>query len=141
MTDSALLSLLRKIPLFAELQDDALTELARRCVARQFAAGQVLFTTGEECRGLYMIESGRVRIYRTDPSGREQVLHIPQRVEMLGIVEQASEIAEYDDLFINSVVDDHGSAVRLSWSDRASLPLAPAGHEGLMRSPPHLFTC
>jgi CRP/FNR family transcriptional regulator len=31
---------------------------------------------GEECRGLYIIEAGRVRIYRTNPEGREQVLHI-----------------------------------------------------------------
>jgi CRP/FNR family transcriptional regulator len=76
MPDTALLSLLRGIPLFAELQDDALAELARRCVSRSFAVGHVLFTTGEACRGLYLVESGRVRIYRTDPSGREQVLHI-----------------------------------------------------------------
>lgn len=76
MTERALLSLLAKIPLFAELQDDALAELARRCVARSFGAGHVLFTSGEECRGLYIVESGRVRIYRMDPSGREQVLHV-----------------------------------------------------------------
>jgi len=70
------LALFRQIPLFAELHDDALTQLARRCVSRAVPAGHVLFTTGEESRGLYMIESGRVRIYRTDPAGREQVLHI-----------------------------------------------------------------
>jgi CRP-like cAMP-binding protein len=45
-------------------------------VTRPVAAGNVLFTTGEECRGLYLIELGRVRIYRSDPAGREQVLHI-----------------------------------------------------------------
>lgn len=71
-----IVALLRKIPLFAELQDDALAQLASRCVARPAPSGHVLFTTGEECRGLYMVESGRVRIYRTDPSGREQVLHV-----------------------------------------------------------------
>jgi cAMP-binding proteins - catabolite gene activator and regulatory subunit of cAMP-dependent protein kinases len=76
MSESALVSLLHKIPLFAELPDEALSELARRCVSRPVLAGHVLFTTGEECRGLYMIESGRVRIYRTDESGREQVLHV-----------------------------------------------------------------
>jgi len=74
--DAPLLALLHRIPLFAELHDDALLQLARRCVTRTAGAGQVLFTTGEECRGLYMVESGRVRIYRTDPSGREQVLHV-----------------------------------------------------------------
>lgn len=69
-------SFLRQIPLFAELDDDALMQLAERCVSRTVSAGHVLFTTGDECRGLYMVESGRVRIYRTDPAGREQVMHI-----------------------------------------------------------------
>ena len=39
-------------------------------------AGHVLFITGDECRGLYIIETGRVRIYRTNSEGREQVLHV-----------------------------------------------------------------
>jgi CRP/FNR family transcriptional regulator len=75
-TGSPLVDLLRRIPFFAELHGDALQLLARRCVTKSVSAGHVLFTAGEECRGLYMIESGRVRIYRTDPAGREQVLHI-----------------------------------------------------------------
>lgn len=75
ITSTPLVALLRVIPIFAELRDDALQQLAHRCVTRSVPAGHVLFTTGEECRGLYMIESGRVRIYRTDPAGREQVLH------------------------------------------------------------------
>jgi CRP-like cAMP-binding protein len=73
---SPLVSLLHGVQLFSELNDDALRQLARRCVTKTFSAGSVLFTTGEVCRGLYVIESGRVRIYRLDPSGREQVLHI-----------------------------------------------------------------
>jgi CRP/FNR family transcriptional regulator len=75
-TKPPLAEFLRRIPLFAELHDDSLRQLADRCVTKSAAAGTVLFTTGEECRGLYMVESGRVRIYRTDPAGREQVLHI-----------------------------------------------------------------
>lgn len=75
-TRSPLVTLLRRIPLFAELHDDALHQLARRCVTKSVPVGNVLFTTGEECRGLYIIEAGRVRIYRTDPAGREQVLHV-----------------------------------------------------------------
>jgi CRP-like cAMP-binding protein len=73
---SPLLALLHRIPLFTELRDDALLLLARRCVTKSVPAGTVLFTAGEECRGLYMIDTGRVRIYRTDVAGREQVLHI-----------------------------------------------------------------
>jgi CRP-like cAMP-binding protein len=70
-----LLDLLRQLPLFASFGEEALVRLAARCVTRTFAAGHVLFTTGESCRGLYIVESGRVRIYRTSPTGREQVLH------------------------------------------------------------------
>src|SRR5688500_15816873 len=68
--------LLRKIAMFADLDEGALARLAERCVARSVGAGHVLFTTGEACRGLYIVESGQVRIYRTSPEGKEQVLHV-----------------------------------------------------------------
>lgn len=69
-------SLLRQVPIFAELDDTLLARLAERCVARTVGPAHVLFTTGEECRGLYIIDSGRVRVYRTSPEGKEQVLHV-----------------------------------------------------------------
>lgn len=62
--------------MFAELEEATLEQLAQRCITRDVPRGHVLFTTGEESRGLYIIQTGRVRIYRTDPEGREQVLHI-----------------------------------------------------------------
>ena len=67
---------LRRIALFSQLDDRSLGALAARCVRRTVGAGVVLFTAGEPYRGLYMIESGRVRIYRLSSDGREQVLHI-----------------------------------------------------------------
>lgn len=72
---TTLVALLHDIPLFAELDDAALRQLAERCVTKTVPPGHVLFATGEECRGLYMVQTGRVRVYRTDPAGREQVLH------------------------------------------------------------------
>lgn len=69
-------ALLCQLPIFSELDDAAIRQLADRCVARNFAAGRVLFTAGDSCRGLYVIETGRVRVYRTSPDGKEQVLHI-----------------------------------------------------------------
>lgn len=69
-------ALLRALPIFAELDDAVLARLAQRCVPRTVGEGHVLFTTGEPCRGLYVVASGRVRIYRTSPEGREQVLHV-----------------------------------------------------------------
>jgi CRP/FNR family transcriptional regulator len=68
--------ILRQIPIFSELDAGSLARLASHCVPRSVPAGFVLFTTGEACRGLYIIETGRVRIYRISTEGREQVLHI-----------------------------------------------------------------
>jgi CRP/FNR family transcriptional regulator len=67
---------LTRLPLFATFADDAITRLVARSVRRTYAAGHVLFTTGDPCRGLYVIETGRVKIYRTSPTGREQTLQI-----------------------------------------------------------------
>ena len=70
------ITLLRQLPIFSELDELPLRRLAERCVTRNVPAGHLLFATDEECRGLYIIESGRVRIYRTSAEGKEQVLHI-----------------------------------------------------------------
>ncbi len=71
-----LVTFLRRLPLFAELDECDLALLVARCVTRTIGAGHPLFVTGEECRGLYVVESGRVRVYRTSPDGREQVLSL-----------------------------------------------------------------
>ena len=69
-------ALLKQLQIFSELDQPALERLASRCGSREMPAGTVLFTAGETCRGLYVVESGRVRIYRVSPEGREQVLHL-----------------------------------------------------------------
>ncbi len=50
--------LLRQIPIFSELEDAVIHQLASRCIARDFGTGRVLFTAGDTCRGLYVIQSG-----------------------------------------------------------------------------------
>lgn len=71
-----IIAILRQIALFSGLDDTALSRLAERCVRRSVGSGVVLFTAGEPYRGLYMVEAGRVRVYRISSDGREQVLHI-----------------------------------------------------------------
>ena len=69
-------TLLHQLPIFADLDASAVDRLAARCVSRSVGEGHVLFNAGDACRGLYIVESGRVRIYRTSAEGKEQVLHI-----------------------------------------------------------------
>lgn len=65
---------LARVPLFNELAEEELRFLSDRAVARHYAPGELIFSEGESCTGLYIVESGQVRIFKTSPSGREQVL-------------------------------------------------------------------
>ena len=67
---------LAKVPLFSGLTESELGFLAQRAVCRDYGAGEMVFGEGEPCSGLYMVESGNVRIFKSSPNGREQVLSI-----------------------------------------------------------------
>lgn len=50
--------------------------LTQRVVAKQFAAGELIFAEGDPCTGMYVVERGYIRIFKSSPGGREQVLSI-----------------------------------------------------------------
>lgn len=70
--------LLQKIPYFATLNRDnpALLELARAVSCEQYERGQLLFLEGDACRGIYYLAEGQVRLFKSEPGGREQVLQL-----------------------------------------------------------------
>jgi CRP-like cAMP-binding protein len=70
-----LLAILGGLRLFRELEPEALEQIAARCVVRKAPARRLLFRMGDPCEGLWVVIRGRVRIYRANRSGREQVLH------------------------------------------------------------------
>jgi len=67
---------LAKVPIFSGLTEGELSFLAQRAVARIYSAGQSVFGEGQSCSGLYVVESGHVRIFKSAANGREQVLSI-----------------------------------------------------------------
>ena len=67
---------LAKVPLFSGLTESELGFLVPRTVSRNYSAGETIFGEGEPCSGLYVVESGNVRIFKSSASGREQVLSI-----------------------------------------------------------------
>ena len=69
-------STLQRTPLFAELTKEELGYIGERAVPRRFGPGQLIFSEGNSCSGLWIIESGRGRMFKSSPSGREQVLAI-----------------------------------------------------------------
>ena len=73
---SAARGLLEKVPIFGDLTDSELDFLSARAVPRTFQAGEVIFSEGQPCAGLYVVESGSVRIFKSSAGGREQVLGV-----------------------------------------------------------------
>lgn len=69
-----LAAVLGKTPLLAGLSQPELQSLAARTVRKLFSAGELIFSEGEPCNGLHIIARGKVRIFKTSMSGREQVL-------------------------------------------------------------------
>ena len=67
---------LRRVPIFSGLSDSELSYLTQRAVPRQYAPGEIVFAEGEPCAGLYVVQSGHIRIFKSSASGREQVLSI-----------------------------------------------------------------
>lgn len=69
-----LATVLARTELLKSLSQPELQMLAAHAVRRQFTAGELLFSEGEPCNGLHVIARGKIRIFKTSISGREQVL-------------------------------------------------------------------
>ncbi len=67
---------LAKAPVFAGLSDEEFAFIVPRIVSRKYSAGETIFAEGEPCAGFFVVESGNVRIYKSSPNRREQVLSI-----------------------------------------------------------------
>jgi CRP-like cAMP-binding protein len=75
-SSSGALDLLRRVQIFSGLSETELHFLSQRAVPRTYQKNEILFTEGDPCTGLFVIESGQVRIFKSSSSGREQILAI-----------------------------------------------------------------
>ena len=74
-----MLHLLEAVPYFTDLAPSVRATIATRCRAKSLRVGQLVFMEGDPCQDLYILESGRVKFYRTSPEGREQTLKVFDR--------------------------------------------------------------
>jgi len=68
--------ILRNVPLFAGLDEDALTILAARLRRRKMPPGTPIVYKGDPAGPLYLIASGRVKIHQATASGDEVILEV-----------------------------------------------------------------
>jgi CRP/FNR family transcriptional regulator len=70
------LAVLRRVALFADLSESELAFLADHATLKHFAPNESIFSEGDICLGLFIVQSGAVKIFKMAPSGREQVLGV-----------------------------------------------------------------
>ncbi len=69
-------ALLRNVPLFKDLDDRELAEVAEVCREEKFVSGAYVFREGEAGNRLYLITEGEVRISRDVPGSGEEALAV-----------------------------------------------------------------
>jgi len=67
-------SLLRAVPYFQALDEEALDSVAREVIVRHYVGGALIFLEGEPGAGLHLVAGGLCKVYRLSITGREQVL-------------------------------------------------------------------
>ena len=94
---------LERTKLFHSSSVVELAWIADRAVEQRLKTGEMLFFSGDEARGLFVVVSGRIRAFQHNSEGREQVMHVDSAGATIGDVPvfddgpyPASAIAEED---------------------------------------------
>jgi len=95
---------LTNTPLFQGLPEPQVDKLTRIVTEHSFAGGQVIFAEGDKADGFYIVVTGRVKIYKLSPEGKEQILHV------FGPGEPFAEVA----MFSGGTLPAHAEAIKES---------------------------
>jgi len=64
------------LPLFSGLKEEDLKRIRAIALPKHVAKKGILFSEGEEARGFYVILTGRVKLFKISPGGKELILHV-----------------------------------------------------------------
>ncbi|EGB13588.1 transcriptional regulator, Crp/Fnr family [Pseudodesulfovibrio mercurii] len=80
------LAAVRGVTFFRGLPEDQLAKLAAIAVTRRYDKGETLFLADAPADGFHAPITGRVKVFRTSPAGKEQILHVFGPGEAVGEV-------------------------------------------------------
>jgi CRP/FNR family cyclic AMP-dependent transcriptional regulator len=75
---------LRQAPLFSGLDDEAAAALEASMAPASLRRGEILFNEGDDGNQLYVVIDGKIKLGRTSPDGRENLLAILGPGQMFG---------------------------------------------------------
>ncbi|MFC4024624.1 Crp/Fnr family transcriptional regulator [Oceanobacillus longus] len=83
-TNEANQSCVSLVPIFNHLENDQMNEIMTTAQSVSFKKGEMIYHAGEQSDSLYIVNKGKVRIYRLSESGKEQLVRILNTGEYTG---------------------------------------------------------
>ncbi|MCL6589948.1 MAG: Crp/Fnr family transcriptional regulator [Firmicutes bacterium] len=74
----------RKVPVFAALDDEELKQVVSLIIQKKYPKGSLICREGEPLSNLFLINRGKVKIYRISADGKEQILYILAEGDFFG---------------------------------------------------------
>lgn len=75
---------IRKVPLLADLNQEEIEKISEGVVFTDYKKGEYIFRTGDKADKLYIVVSGKMKIYNYLSDGREQILYIYSPGDFVG---------------------------------------------------------
>ncbi|MDR1312797.1 MAG: Crp/Fnr family transcriptional regulator, partial [Deltaproteobacteria bacterium] len=79
-----LFAAIKGYPFFEALPEELNRRLADLALPRSWKAGDLIFSRGERASGFHLVGDGKVRIFVSEPSGKERTLRIASEGELFG---------------------------------------------------------
>src|SRR5690625_5149964 len=82
MKDMDSLSFLKQFPIFQSLTDYEMTPIIDFSQIKEFRNGEIIFLQDQPISHVYFIQSGKIKIYKTDYEVKEQIVNVLQTNDM-----------------------------------------------------------
>ncbi|MFL0270276.1 Crp/Fnr family transcriptional regulator [Candidatus Clostridium radicumherbarum] len=74
----------KKAPIFSVLDSDQLVEVTSSIIRRKYKKGQIIFFEGDVSDKFYIINGGKIKIFKYTKEGKEQILYILSEGDFIG---------------------------------------------------------
>jgi CRP-like cAMP-binding protein len=77
-------SCIEKVPIFSNLTTEEMIEVSMTAVQMKYKKGEIIYLEGELSEKLFVINTGKVKIYKLSEEGKEQIIRILQVGDFMG---------------------------------------------------------
>lgn len=74
----------KKVSIFSVLEEKQVSEVVSKVITRKYKKGQIIFFDGDTADRLYIVNTGKIKVFKYTREGKEQILYILSEGEFIG---------------------------------------------------------